>query len=322
VAEVAIMTLAIGAILSQNLSLIFLVLALMGAHSALYGPSKMGSIPEMLSASRISSANGLMGLVTVVATVTGVVAGNQLYALTRPRGLTDTWICAAALIGTAFVGTLMSLLIVRLPAANPTLAFPRNPFVQTLRDLRMLASNRALLRVALGIAFFWSLGALAQSNILELAREGGLEQQMTSPLLAALVVGVGLGSVLAGVWSGGRVELGILPLGAGGVAISSILIFTVDGNLVASDASWSGSYLLAGFFLFLLGTSAGLFDIPLNAYMQHRSPPENRGRILAASNFLTFAGMLLSAGVYFVLRSPTGPGGSPLFSARQVFLLA
>ncbi len=73
---------------------------------------------------------------------------------------------------------------------------------------------------------------LAQSNILELAREGGLAQPDTSPLLAALVVGVGLGSVLAGVWSGGRVELGILPLGAGGVAISSMLLFTVDGRLV------------------------------------------------------------------------------------------
>ena len=40
------------------------------------------------------------------------------------------------------------------------------------------------------------------------------------PLLIALVLGVGIGSVLAGIWSGGHVELGILPLGAFGVAVS------------------------------------------------------------------------------------------------------
>jgi acyl-[acyl-carrier-protein]-phospholipid O-acyltransferase/long-chain-fatty-acid--[acyl-carrier-protein] ligase len=315
------MTLAVGAILGQNLYLIFLVLALMGAQSALFGPSKMGSIPEMLPPQKISMANGWMGLVTVVATLVGVVAGNQLYAATVPKGLTNTWICAATLIGTAVIGTLTSLLIARLPSARPDLKFPSNPLVQTWRDLQALTANKALLRVALGIAFFWSLGALAQSNILEFVREGQLEQPYSSPLLAALVVGVGLGSVLAGVWSGGRVELGILPLGAGGVAISSMLLFTVDGNLAAGGAGWSGSFLLAGFFLFLLGISAGLFDIPLNAYMQHRSPAEQRGVILAASNFLTFAGMLLSAGVYYLVRLP-GADGLPRFSAREVFLLA
>ncbi len=72
----------------------------------------------------------------------------------------------------------------------------------------------------------------------------------------------------------------------------------------------------------MLGTSAGLFDVPLTAYMQHRSPPQQRGAILAACNFLTFAGMLLSAGVYYLLRAPSGAGGTPLFSARQIFLLA
>lgn len=322
VAEIMIMALAVGAIYAQSLYLIFLVLALTGAQAALFGPSKLGSIPELLPAEKISAANGLVGLFTVVATVVGVVAGNQLYAVTKPKGLEDTWILAAALMGTAAVGTLTSLFIRPLPMANPTLRFPRNIFGQTWRDLQTLAASRALLRVSLGIAFFWSLGALAQSNILEFVREGGLAQPQSSPLMAALVIGVGLGSVLAGVWSAGRVELGILPLGAGGVAISSMLLFTVDGNLAAAGASWSPAFLLAGLFLFLLGTSAGLFDVPLSSYMQHRSPPEQRGAILAASNFLTFAGMLASAGVYYLLRSPIGAGEEPLFSARQVFLLA
>ena len=46
-------------------------------------------------------------------------------------------------------------------------------------------------------------------------------------LMAMLVVGVGIGSVLAGIWSGGKVELGIVPLGALGIVIASLaLAFT------------------------------------------------------------------------------------------------
>ena len=76
---------------------------------------------------------------------------------------------------------------------------------------------------------------LVQLNIDQFAFEGGADafkQTQVSPLLAALIVGVGLGSVLAGLWSGGKVELGILPLGAGGLALFSFLLFTVEGELV------------------------------------------------------------------------------------------
>jgi acyl-[acyl-carrier-protein]-phospholipid O-acyltransferase/long-chain-fatty-acid--[acyl-carrier-protein] ligase len=321
-AEIVIMLMAVGAILAEQLYLLFGVLALMGAQSALFGPAKLGSIPEMLHSGKISAANGLMGLVTVVATVLGVVAGNYLYDATQPRGLSDTWIAAAALVGTAVVGTLTSLMIPRLPTGNTGLRFPWNPFRQTWLDLKALGSNRALVRVALGSTFFWSLGALAQSNILEFGKEGGLVQKDTSPMLAALVVGVGMGSVLAGIWSGGKVELGILPLGAGGVALSSMLLFTVDPQLASVDAGWTAAQGWSCVWLLLLGVSAGLFDVPLASYLQHRSPPESRGAILAASNFLIFSGILLSAGLYYILRAPLAGDGGPLLTAHQIFLLA
>ncbi len=60
--------------------------------------------------------------------------------------------------------------------------------------------------------------------------------------------------------------------------------------------------------LFLLGTSAGMFSVPLEAYMQHRSPPRERGSVLAAMNFLVFTGILLSALLFAGLRRPTFPG--------------
>jgi acyl-[acyl-carrier-protein]-phospholipid O-acyltransferase/long-chain-fatty-acid--[acyl-carrier-protein] ligase len=106
------------------------------------------------------------------------------------------------------------------------------------------------------------------------------------------------------VWSGGKVELGILPLGAGGLAIFAFLLYTVEGVLVDPSGAYTISYIAACVFLLMLGVSAGLFDVPLAAYMQDRSPPEHRGSILAASNFLTFGGMLVASGVFWLLRSP------------------
>jgi len=312
-AEVVIMLAGIAAILAGSLGWIIAVVACMGAQSALFSPSKLGSIPEMLKPESISTANGLLGLTTVMAVVVGTGAGNVLSDLLRPEvpGAPphSWWVAAVVLLGVAGAGWLASLAIVWLPAADPTRRLPWDAVAQTIRDLRTLAASRALFRVALGIAFFWSLGTLANLNIDQFGFEGGVMRQTEIvPLLIALTVGVGLGSVLAGVWSGGHVELGILPLGAGGVALFSLLLFQVHGELIDPQADWTASYVLACVLLFLLGTSAGLFDVPLNAYLQHRSPPAARGAILAASNFVTFTGILLASLLFAGLRAPLQKG--------------
>ncbi len=319
-AEIVIMVLAVAAILAQSLPMLMVVVALMGAQSALFGPSKLGSIPEMLRAKHISAANGLMGLTTVAATVIGMGVGSWLAVATKPKGVEHWWLSALVLIGVALLGWLTSLAVVRLPAANPGRRFPWDAPQQTFRDLRTLAAQRPMLRVALGIMFFWALGALAQLNIDQFVAEGGaLKETDKVPLLLSLVAGVGAGSVLAGIWSAGRVELGILPLGAGGVAVMSLALFTVSGAIIDPSGALTTGFVLAGVFLFLLGVSAGLFDVPLASYMQHRSPAASRGAILAASNFMTFAGILLTALLFAGLRVRVG--GAPLFSAREIFYL-
>lgn len=316
VAEIFIMVFAIIAIGFGSVTMMLVVVAAMGAQSALFGPSKLGSIPEMLHESKISSANGVLELVTVVAVTIGMILGNVLTDVVGYRGEEQLWIAGVALVGFAFVGLLASLLIARLPIANASRHFPWDAVRQTWRDVSKLTSDRAMLRIALGIMFFWSLAMLAQLNIDRFAFEGGATKQtQVAPLLLALVAGVGLGSVLAGIWSSGRVELGILPLGAGGLAFSALMLFTVEGELYDPSKHWTISYVGASTLLFSLGMFAGLFNVPLAAYMQRYSKPEDRGTILAASNFLTFAGMLVTSVLFWWLTEELK------FSPRQVFLL-
>jgi len=313
VAEIVIVLLGVAAIWVDNIWLLYAVVALLGAHAALLAPSKFGSIPEIVHPSHISAANGLVGLTTVVAVVIGTVAGNQLYELTDGHHRADLVLAAAALLGVAVAGWLASLMIKHLPASAPERPFPTNPAKQTFLDLGQLAHNRALLRVACGSAFFWSLASLAQMNVdLFTIKELNLNQTAVGPLLAVLSIGVGLGSVLAGIWSAGKVELGIVPLGALGIAVCSMFLFTVPDptDIMHHPYMWTCMWLLG------LGISSGLFDVPLASYLQHRAPSHARGSILAASNFLTFSGMLLAAGIFWLLRSELE------FSARQIFLLA
>ena len=232
-AEIVFMLVGVGAILCGRMTggwaviLLLTTVALLGAQAALLSPSRAGSIPEILRPELISKANGLNTLFTVIATVIGMVIGNWLVDATGPKGLDRWWISAVVLVGTAVLGVLTSLPIPRLAPGNPTRHFPWDAAQQTWRDLKLLGSNLPLFRVALGVAFFYGVGALAQLNIDQLAAEGGgAAASAKSPLLLALIAGVCTGSVLAGIWSRDHVELGILPLGAFGVAASSLLLLT------------------------------------------------------------------------------------------------
>ena len=279
---------------------------LMGMQSALFAPAKVGTIPELLDESTIAAGNGIFNLFTLSATVIGMAMGGWLSDVTS-RGQTNVGLAAGVLVGIAVVGTLLSLLVKSLPAANRNAVFPYNLFRETLRDLKQLFSYGILFRVALGVVFFWAIAAFAQLNIDVFAAEsGGLAESDRTPLLIAVTLGIGLGSVLAGIISAGRIELGLVPLGAVGIAVFSLLLWFSPADFI--DGSFGSGQLLVCLLLGGLGLSAGIFDVPLASFLQHNSPIEKRGSILAATNCLAFGGILVMFGLLIVCRLPTGEG--------------
>jgi acyl-[acyl-carrier-protein]-phospholipid O-acyltransferase/long-chain-fatty-acid--[acyl-carrier-protein] ligase len=309
VGEIVIMTLAVAGILIGEIWFMMVVLGLAGAQAALFGPAKLGSIPEMVDETRISAANGLIGLTTVFSTMAGMFMGSWLADNTGDKGQEHWYWSALVLIGVAVAGWLTSMLLARLPAADTTRRFPWKMARQSWADLKTLSHTPAMLRVALGITFFWALGALAHLNIDQFVFEqGGAKQVQVFPLVAALVVGIGLGSVLAGIWSNGRVELGILPLGAGGLVAVCLFLYSISGEFFQPSGEWTASYIAAIVGLLMLGCAAGLFDVPLASYMQHNAPKDKRGSVLAASNLLTFGAMLVAAAAYTAMRVPVHEG--------------
>ena len=147
--------------------------------------------------------------------------------------------------------------------------------------------DRPLWLTVAGISYFWFLGALFQMTVILLGTESlHLSDTRTGLLVTALAVGIGLGSIAAEWLSGDAVEIGLVPYGAALLGLCSILL-----GFAHSFASRSYGLRVAGF-------AGGLFIVPLNAYLQERAEPEEKGRLLATNNFLNMIGVVLHPARY------------------------
>jgi acyl-[acyl-carrier-protein]-phospholipid O-acyltransferase/long-chain-fatty-acid--[acyl-carrier-protein] ligase len=339
--------------LPAGLWLLLLAVGLFGAQTAILNPSLIGSIPETVPRPRLSAANGLFALVSLAATLAGMAIGNWLadvtpLATSLPAIVRPPWLerlpwpnvlpVAVVLGGVAVIGWLAAVRLPRIAAADPDAPPPGGILARTWGDLTAIARAPKLAGAVAGIVYFWALAAVAQLNVDQYGFESGATTQgQIVPLLVALVGGIGLGSVIAGRWSrhgidpGSKVDLGFVPLGAAvmgiahaALAMSGTAVFSaapaLEAGLVASG-SWGLGFWFPMFWLVVLGVGAGMFDVPLEAYLQEQSPPERRGSVLASTNLLVFAGMLLASFAYYAIRVPIGPpeAARPLVSARGLF---
>jgi acyl-[acyl-carrier-protein]-phospholipid O-acyltransferase / long-chain-fatty-acid--[acyl-carrier-protein] ligase len=287
VLEIAAMALAVVALVLGSLPLELTVLFLMAAQSTFFSPAKYGIVPEIVSTTDISRANGLLEMSTFAAIILGTTAGGQLFEFWHDQ----PWRLGLVLVVIAVAGTITSLGIPRVGAANPGQRFAWNPFAEIGRGLSRLLPDRTLWMTTVGISYFWFLGALLQQVLLPWGQQAfGVGEGAAARLYTSLAAGIGMGSLVAGRLSGRKIELGLVPLGSIGLGVLSLLLVTTVPF-----------YWLASLTLFGLGFFGGFFAVPLNALLQQRPAAGEKGRVLATNNFLNTIGMLLSAAVFFTL---------------------
>jgi acyl-[acyl-carrier-protein]-phospholipid O-acyltransferase/long-chain-fatty-acid--[acyl-carrier-protein] ligase len=284
---------------------------LMGTQSALFAPSKMGTIPELLTEKEISAGNGIFALTTLSATIVGTGIGGWLADVTVKAWNAGTNMIMTPLfvmVGIAVVGTALAMLVRSFPAANKSAKFPITLVTETIRDIISLSQMGALFRVALGIVFFWAIAGWVQLNIDVFAEQSGLlVESHRTPLLVATTLGIGIGSAFAGYISAGRIRLEMVPWGALGMAICFFLLYLAPADFI-QEKLLNSRMILVCLMLAALGFSAGAFDVPLAAYIQHNSPIEKRGAILAATNCMAFGTMLVLFGIGTLLQSSVREG--------------
>src|SRR3954468_8050448 len=301
VLEVAIMTLALVAILRHSLTLEIAAVFLFSTQSAIFGPSKYGLLPELLPEKRLSWGNGVLELGTFLGILSGIIAG-PYFALGIRDG--EMW-PALALLATSVVGLFTSFGVTRVRAADPDKKFRVNFVAELFSRIGKMRRDRTLWMAVLGYSYFFFLAALLQMNVIFFGEEIlHLDHVHIGYMNVAIAVGIGVGSLAAGYLSGGRIEYGLIPLGAVGMTIFGILL---SGHGLTF---WQVLPRLAW-----LGFFGGFFVVPVSAITQHRPDESEKGGVLAAANLLSFVGVFLAAGVYFLLSGPLH------LDARHIFLV-
>ena len=287
--EVFSMVLATAGLATHILPLSLGALTLVASQAALFGPSKYGLLPELLPAKRLSWGNGVIELGTFLAIILGTVAGATMAEKLHGREVYAGYV----LIALSFVGLLTSQGIDKVPAAAPTKKFQFNILGDLWQQISFMRRDRALFLAVIGNTYFWFLGSLLFSTIVVYGPDVlHIGQAKTGYLNATLAVGIGIGSMVAGWLSGNKIEYGLIPLGAIGMTCTGLLLGGMHHGLL-------GSALLLG----SLGFWAGFYAVPVNALIQHRPPEKDKGGIIAASNLLSFVGIALSAGVYYIFTN-------------------
>lgn len=322
VAEIAIMLLGLAAFYYFDIlgtAGTWVVLFLMGTQSSFFGPSKYGILPELFRAEDLPRANGIILMTTFLAIIFGtVLAGGLKDLLTGVDGNTQNlWmgllICAAI----AVAGTLTSLWVRRVPAAQPDMRLTADSWAVSRDVFAVLAKDRVLLMALLVSSVFWLVSGLAVPTVNRLGL-GLLEvgATKTSILTASIGLGIMVGALFAsllcrkgygdlsvsiGLWGifGSLIGLGIWTSGAGG----------------AEHALGFGGSVLA---LIAMGVFAAIFAIPIQVFLQSRPPNAIKGRMIATMNQANFVGILISGPLYQVFEAIAGKQGWPICS---VFLM-
>jgi acyl-[acyl-carrier-protein]-phospholipid O-acyltransferase / long-chain-fatty-acid--[acyl-carrier-protein] ligase len=286
--EIAVMAFAVAGFWMHSMPILLASLFLACTQGALFGPSKYGLLPEILPEKRLSWGNGVIELGTFVAAIAGTVVAGQLPGwFGRQQEYSGMFF-----LGCSVVGLLTSYAISRVPAADPAKKFRVNFLGDLWSNGRLIAKDRVLYLAVLGNTYFFFLGTLLQFDIIFYGRDVlHVPSSEGSLLQAAIAIGIGLGSLAAGYLSGGKIEYGLIPLGATGITIFGFLL-ALPGLSFATVLA-----LLA-----VLGFFGGFFIVPISALLQHRPEEQHRGGVLASANLWSFVGILAASVVYYLCK--------------------
>ncbi len=297
IAEIFLALVTLLALSIQSLTLAIVALTLLALQSTVFGPAKYGLIPELIPVNDLGKANGALNLFSNISIILGaVIAGFLSDAYPAERILPGAVILLIAAGGYA-----ASRFIVPLPAHDPSIRLSRFPLTPYFKSLALMYRRRQLIVIALGWAFFWMIGVMVLQAVLDFKLLLNLTDRDTSLLNVPIIIGIGVGSALAGALSRKRIRVDLVPIGAAGIVLMLALI-----------GLSSLSYRLLAAYLVGLGIFGGFYIVPLQSLIQARSPAKLRGRILGTTNFLSFTFIASGGGLYWVLRNAFGMTVQPM----------
>ena len=303
--EVLIAVCATIAFHLTNIYLLYIALFLLGVHSTVFGPIKYAILPQHLKKNELIAGNAWVEASTFCAILLGTLVGGVLIAQTH-----GVLLISILMLTLAIMGLIASYAIPRAPSFNKTLKMNWNPFTETYNNLKGIQKERPLFLAMLGISWFWFYGAtfLTQLPVFTSQILGGNVEVITL-LLTLFSIGIGIGSLLCDYLGEGKLEIGLVPLGSLGLTLFAIDIYwaTLDMHAITQVGVFEFisklNHVRILIDILLLGVFGGFYTVPLYAFLQLRSKPEMRSRVIASNNILNALFMVISGLLAIILFS-------------------
>ena len=304
--EVFVMFGAAAALYTDSFYGMWVIIVALGFISALFGPLKYGLLPVYLKTEELVSGNAWFEAGSFIAIVTGTLVGARAAVDTAGRHE-----IGALLIVLGIIGCISTYFMPAAPASAKATVSPWNPRSLRLCAVEAIATIKrspVLWRSVLGISWFWCLGAVLLSFLPTYVKDtlhedaGGVTH-----FLLFFAIGVGVGSFLGLFLNGGRIRATYVPLA--GLAMSGFLFLWVIADLLGgSSLGVLLTVITSG-----IGIAGGIYSVPLYSLMQHRSPVDQRGRVISANNIMN---------AIFMVAGALGAIGIAAIDPRPVALLS
>ena len=316
IAEIVIMCFGSVALYLQSMPMMLFILFALGSQSAFFGPIKYSILPQHLHPDEILSANAYVESGTFVAILIGTILGGFLGG-----NIAYLHILIGGIIVVATLGWWVSRRIPSAPAAAPQLKISLNLVKSSIEIIRMARADKPVFMSILAISWFWFFGSIVLTQFPVFAKDvlSG-NANVATLLLATFSIGIALGSFACSKLSGAKVEIGLVPFGALGMSFfayqlgRSVPIESAELLTLAEIMLWPGAWWVV-INLTMIAFSAGLFIVPLYAFLQTRSDASQRSRVIAVNNIYNSI-FMVSAGVLGMLMFQFG------FSVLQIFKAA
>ncbi|MDH5454761.1 MAG: MFS transporter [Gammaproteobacteria bacterium] len=321
--EIVLMILAALALYTGSYALLLLVLFLMGCQSTMFGPVKYAYLPQQLADDELVGGNALVESGTYVAIILGLIVGGIAVSdvISGSVSFSKQAALGSCLIFVAVTGYLISRQVPQTVAVDPGLKISLNAWQETWRIVQFAREERSVFLSILGISWFWFFGSAMTIQIPAYTADllNGSES-VTTLLLAAFAIGVGIGSLLCERMSGHRIELGLVPFGSIGLSLFAADLYFAQPDVVAAPANSVTEFLArpGGWRIWLdlalIGAFGGFYSVPLYALIQKRSKRQHLSRIIAANNIINAFLMVIAAIMSMMLLNAG-------FSIPELFLI-
>ena len=273
---------------------------LLAMQSTFYSPAKMGILKEVVGSRRLGLTVGWLQMVTMIGILAGLGVGGAWFdSLYEQHG--NAWLAAAEpiwwLFGVAMVAMVAGFYVQKTPA-HPGVKYHHGLWWEHFGHLKESLSYAPMRRAFFGNSTYWFVASMAAAMFVDIGLALYPDQAVGGAATASskmtLMVGVGtvVGSLFISWVNRRSLQLGMIPLGALGLAGALFYAGLTPVGTVKFD--WA---------LALVGFMGGCYMVPIQTFIQDTASAEKRGRVLASMNLLDSVAGVLGVAVLVGLKA-------------------